>query len=85
VKAVEFRDASLPGYELGSRGIRFVSFPELTVAEIRSNIKKGIILYKEQFMCAVVTGDCNKSVARIRLVKTENSSVYATVNSKAWK
>jgi hypothetical protein len=29
---VEFRDASLPGYELGSRGIELSLVPELSVA-----------------------------------------------------
>jgi hypothetical protein len=30
---VEFRDASLPGYELGSRGIEWIKSSELAVAE----------------------------------------------------
>jgi hypothetical protein len=34
-----FRDASLPGYELGTRGIEM------------NNDKKGIRLWKEDFMC----------------------------------
>jgi hypothetical protein len=41
---VEFRDASLPGYEPGSRGI------ELSW-QLQNNGKKGITLRTEDFMC----------------------------------
>jgi hypothetical protein len=41
---VEFRDASLPGYELGSRGIE-VSW------QLQNNGKKEIRLCTEDFMC----------------------------------
>jgi hypothetical protein len=41
---VEFRDTSLPGYELGSRGI------ELSW-QLRNDGKKGIRLLKDDFMC----------------------------------
>jgi hypothetical protein len=41
---VEFRDASLQGYELGSRGI------ELSW-QFQNNDKKGIRRCKEEFMC----------------------------------
>jgi hypothetical protein len=41
---VEFRDVSLPGYELGSRGI------ELSW-QLQKNGKKGIRMCKEDFMC----------------------------------
>jgi hypothetical protein len=43
-KLVEFRDASLPGYELGSRGI------ELS-RQLQNNGKKGIRRCKEDFIC----------------------------------
>jgi hypothetical protein len=59
---VELRDANLPGYELGSRGI------ELS-RQLQNNGKKGI-------------RRCYKSVARIRLMKTEDPSMCATVNCK---
>jgi hypothetical protein len=43
--------------------------------------KKGIRLCKEDFMCDLKwQWDCHNSVARIRLVKTENPSACATVN-----
>jgi hypothetical protein len=41
---VEFRDASLPRHELGSRGIK-LSW------QLQNNSKKGIRLCKEDFMC----------------------------------
>jgi hypothetical protein len=45
--------------------------------------KKGVRLWKEGFMYGLKwQWDCNKSVVRIRLVKTENSSAYAMVNYK---
>jgi hypothetical protein len=44
VKSVEYRDASLPGYDLGSRGI------ELSW-QLQNNGKEGIRLRKEDFMC----------------------------------
>jgi hypothetical protein len=43
---VEFRDASLPGCELGSRGIESI----LRNMKVQNNGKKGIRLCKEVFM-----------------------------------
>jgi hypothetical protein len=42
--SVEFRDASLPGYELGSREI------DLSW-QLQNNGKKRIRLWKEDFVC----------------------------------
>jgi hypothetical protein len=73
---VEFWDASLPGYELGSRGIK-LSW------QLQNNGKKEIRVRKEDFTCDLKwQWDCYKSVARIRLLKTENPSEYLTVNCK---
>jgi hypothetical protein len=63
---------SLPGYELGSGETE----PSSRNWQLQNNGKKGIRLCKEDFMCDLnLQRDCYKSVARIRLVKTENTSV----------
>jgi hypothetical protein len=43
---VEFRDASLPGYDLESRGAELGW-------QLQNNCKKVITLWKENFMCDV--------------------------------
>jgi hypothetical protein len=50
---LEFRDANLPGYEPGNRGLELSRVSEL--ANCQSNGKKGIRLCKEGFMRAAVT------------------------------
>jgi hypothetical protein len=47
-KLVEFRHASLPGYELGSRGIE-------SNLPLQNNGKKGIRRCKEDFVCDLKT------------------------------
>jgi hypothetical protein len=51
--------------------------------QVQNIDKKGVRLCQEDFMCKLkLQWDCYKSVARLRLVKTENLSAWATVN---WK
>jgi hypothetical protein len=53
---------------------------------LRKNVKKGIRRWQEDFMCDLKwQWDSHKSVARIRLVKTENSSACVRVNCKLCK
>jgi hypothetical protein len=48
---------------------------------VQNNGKKRIRWCKEDLMCYLkLQCDCFKSVARIRLVKTENRSACVTVN-----
>jgi hypothetical protein len=72
--AAEFQDVSLPDMSLGAE--------ELS-RQLQNNSKKGIRLWKEDFICDLkLQWDCHKSVARLRLVRTEKPSPCVTLN---WK
>jgi hypothetical protein len=77
-KAVEFRDTSLPVYELGSRVV------ELRHQNywVRFSGIESVAVKRRLYVCCSYRETVMKSVARIRLLKTENPSLYATVN---WK
>jgi hypothetical protein len=71
---VELRDASLPGYELGSRGNELNRVFGIRCCRIRARKELGCEK-KWQW-------NCYKSVTRIRLVKTKNPSACATEKCK---
>jgi hypothetical protein len=51
--------------------------------QLQNNGKKGIGLWKEDFICDLkLRWGCNKSVVRIRLVTTQNPSACGTLNCK---
>jgi hypothetical protein len=64
----------VPGYELGSRGTELIW-------QLQNNGKKAIRRRKEDYVCCN-DSETDKSVARTRLVKTENTSTCVTVNCK---
>jgi hypothetical protein len=77
---VELRQANLPGYELGNRGIELS--PVFGTGSCRIMARKD--LGKAEKISSVISSDSEtdmKSVARIRL-KTENRSACVTVNCK---
>jgi hypothetical protein len=79
-RRVEVQDASLPGYELGSKGTEWSRVFGIGSRRIRA--RKGIRWCKGDFICELKLSDTDKSVARLRLVKTENRSACRTVNGK---
>jgi hypothetical protein len=60
---VEVRDASLPGYKVGNSGTEWSQVFGIGGRRIRA--RKGIRRYKESL---TLQRDCDKSVARTRLV-----------------
>jgi hypothetical protein len=78
---VDFRESTLPGYELGSRGIELNRV--FGVGSCRIMARKE--LSYENKTSYVIWSDNEtvmKSVARTRLVKPEKRSAYVTVNCK---
>jgi hypothetical protein len=70
---VEFREARLLGYELGSRGTKLRISGGGSWQINRDDGKKEIRLYKEDFICNLKRQwDYYKSVARKRLAESED-------------
>jgi hypothetical protein len=74
-KSIEFQDAIPPGYELGSRGI------ELRIEYVEVAVELGC---ERTYVCCGDSETVIKSVARIRLVTTEDTSVCVMVNVSMW-
>jgi hypothetical protein len=77
---VEFRDASLPVYEPGSSGIELS--PVFGIGSRRIMARKEFGCEKKTSCVISIYSETYKSVARIRLVKTEKPNVCATMNCK---
>jgi hypothetical protein len=78
---VEFRDANLTGYELGSRRTELSRV--FGIDSCRIMARKEFRLCKEDFMCDLkLQWNGYKSVARILLVKPGNPNACLTVNCK---
>jgi hypothetical protein len=57
--------------------------PSLRIWQLQNSSKKGVRLWEEDFMCDLkLQWDCYKSVAWIRLVKTENPRACVPLNCK---
>jgi hypothetical protein len=77
-KSVEFRDSSLPGYELESRGIELRNWGIRTIYS--SSVKLKVWLSREDFTCnmvprylgCVIQWDCHSSFVRMCCQETVN-------------
>jgi hypothetical protein len=79
---VQFLEASLPGYEFWSRGIELSRVFGIGSWRIMARKELG---WERRLHASFELTDCYKSVARIRIVKTDNRSACVTVNCKMCK